>query len=171
MPTLKHSGWNAYGLAVLSVTGSVILTSTLIPLVHQRVPLLPFVVAVLVSAWYFGLKPGLAATLLGALSADYFFIEPTFSFRPSNHGDLALLILLVLIGVSVSILTEKVHTAQVAILQSRERLDLATADTGVGIFESFPKEDRVIWTPQMEALFGMDPGTFRGTYSAFAERV
>src|SRR5258707_6223144 len=104
MPTLKHSGWNAYGLAVLSVTGSVILTSALIPLVHQRVPLLPFVVAVLVSAWYGGLKTGLAATVLGALSADHF----------SNHGDLALLILLVSLRVAVSILTGKVHAGQAA---------------------------------------------------------
>ncbi len=161
MSTLKHSGWNNYGLAVLSVTGSIILTFALLPLVHQRIPLLPFVVAVLVSAWYGGLKPGLAATFLGALSADYF----------SNHGDLALLILLVSIGIAVSILTEKVHIAQAVIIESRERLDLATAASGVGIFESFPKEDRVIWTPQMEILFGLDPGTFLGTYSDVAERV
>src|SRR2546427_10841431 len=66
MPTLKHSGWNAYGVAVLSVAGSVILTFALIPLVHQRVPLLPFVAAGLVSPWDRGLEPGVGAPLLGA---------------------------------------------------------------------------------------------------------
>src|SRR5438093_547279 len=104
MSVLKCSGWKAYSVVVVSVSGSTILTFALAPLIHQRVTLLPFVVAVLVSSWFGGMKPGLAATFLGVLSADYFFTKPIFGLWPVTKGELTLLILLVCIGTSVSIL-------------------------------------------------------------------
>ena len=167
----RNSVWKAWCIAVLSVVGSTILTFALAPLVHEKVTLLPFVLAVLVSAWYGGISTGLAATFFGALSADYFFLKPTFALWPVTQGELALLTLLMGVGVAVSLLTEKVHTAHAAILQSRERLELATAATGVGIFEWFRKEDRIFWTPQMEGLFGLETGSYEGTSAAFAKRV
>src|SRR5689334_6981307 len=42
-------------------------------------PLIPFVAAVVMSASYGGLKPGLLATALSALAADYLFI-------PTHHS-------------------------------------------------------------------------------------
>ncbi len=170
MPT-RHSAWKAYSIAAVSVVGSTILTFALAPLVHEKVSLLPFVLAVLVSAWCGGIRPGLATTFFGALSADYFFLEPTFALWPVTQSELALVTLLVSIGVSVSLLTEKAHTAHATILQGRERLDLATAATGVGIFEWFRKEHRIFWTPQMEGLFGLEPGSYEGTFAAFTKRV
>jgi len=167
----RNSGWKAYSVAVRSVVGSTILTFALAPLVHENVTLLPFVLAVLVSAWYGGVSTGLAATFIGALSADYFFLEPTFALWPVTQSELAVLTLLVGVGGSVSLLTEKAHTAHAAIIQSRERLDLATAATGVGIFEWFRKEDRSFWTPQMEGLFGLEAGSYEGTSAAFAKQV
>ncbi len=167
----RNSVWKAWCIAVLSVVGSTILTFALAPLVHEKVTLLPFVLAVLVSAWYGGISTGLAATFFGALSADYFFLKPTFALWPVTQGELALLTLLIGVGVAVSLLTEKVHTTHAAILQSRERLELATAATGVGIFEWFRKEDRIFWTPQMEGLFGLEPGSYDGTSAAFAKQV
>ena len=38
-----------------------------------------FFAAVMVSAWYGGLGAGLLATILSALSLDYFFIAPIYS--------------------------------------------------------------------------------------------
>src|SRR5258708_14697836 len=145
----RNAVWKAWCIAVLSVVGSTILTFALAPLVHEKVTLLPFVLAVLVSAWYGGMSTGLAATFFGALSADYFFLKPTFALWPVTQGDLALLALLVSIGVSVSLLTKRAHTSHAAILKSRERLDLATAATGGGIFERLRTEDRTFWTPPM----------------------
>lgn len=43
-----------------------------------------FFAAVMVSAWYGGLGPGLLATLLSTLAINYFYIEPTHSFDVSN---------------------------------------------------------------------------------------
>ena len=39
----------------------------------------PFVIAVTVSAWYGGLRPGLLATVLGAVFAVFFFVPPYYS--------------------------------------------------------------------------------------------
>src|SRR5260370_38884055 len=85
----------AWCIVVLSVVASTILTFALAPLVHEKVTLLPFVLAVLVSAWYGGISTGLAATFFGALSADYFFFKPTFSLWPVTQVELALLNLLI----------------------------------------------------------------------------
>ena len=50
-------------------------------------PFLPFVLAVLLSAWHGGLKPGLLATALGAGIAVFLFTEPHYSFRITNDGE------------------------------------------------------------------------------------
>ena len=55
--------------------------------------------------------------------------------------------------------------------QLTERLSLALRSTNTGVWELDPATDEVIWTESMERLFGVDPGTFDGTYDEFAERV
>src|SRR5437763_1989929 len=55
-----------------------------------------FFIAVMVSAWYGGLGAGLLATILSALSLDYFFIAPIFSI-PLYLGSLLLLCSLLLV--------------------------------------------------------------------------
>ena len=45
-----------------------------------------FFAAVMVSAWYGGLGAGLLATILSALSLDYFFIAPNLLHNPGSIG-------------------------------------------------------------------------------------
>jgi len=54
---------------------------------------------------------------------------------------------------------------------SERRLEVALAGTDTGVWEWDMTTDEVIWTESMERLFGLEPGTFEGTFEAFAERV
>ncbi|HJX89443.1 MAG TPA: DUF4118 domain-containing protein, partial [Pyrinomonadaceae bacterium] len=67
-----------YGLAVSSV--AVALTFSL--LLHPDVLVSPvFFLAIMLSAWFGGIGPGLLAALLSTTAIDYFFLPPLYSFR------------------------------------------------------------------------------------------
>lgn len=55
--------------------------------------------------------------------------------------------------------------------EREERLTLAQRAGGIGTFEWFIEEGRVVWTPEMEALFGLPPGSFEGRYEHWTRRV
>ena len=54
---------------------------------------------------------------------------------------------------------------------SDERLHLAQAAAGIGHFEWLIDSDRNIWSPEVEALYGVEPGGFEGSYAAWRKRV
>jgi K+-sensing histidine kinase KdpD len=71
----------SYGIAVLSV-GTALIISRL-PAIHlQDAPVSLFLCAVLVSAWFGGIGPGLLATALSALTFNYYFLPPIHSLGP-----------------------------------------------------------------------------------------
>lgn len=68
-------------IAVLSVTIALLLMLLINPWISmQSSPFLMFFLAVTVSAWYGGIKPGLVATILSALASYYWFVLPLHSF-------------------------------------------------------------------------------------------
>lgn len=67
-----------YGIAVASV-GLALAVASLLPYRADPSHFTLFFAAVMVSAWYGGLGAGLVATILSALSLDYFFIAPVHS--------------------------------------------------------------------------------------------
>lgn len=77
-----------------------------------QAPFFPFVLAVLVTAWYGGLKPGLLTTALGAVLGVYLFAPPAYSSWPDFSGVTVTTALFVVIGVTASWLYEALHTAR-----------------------------------------------------------
>jgi len=70
-----------YGIAVLSVAAALIISQ--LPAIHlQDAPVSLFLCAVLVSAWFGGIGPGLLATALSALAFNYYFLPPIHSLGP-----------------------------------------------------------------------------------------
>ncbi|WP_247730464.1 PAS domain-containing protein [Halovivax limisalsi] len=55
--------------------------------------------------------------------------------------------------------------------EATQRLEVALAGTNTGVWEWDMETDDVVWTESMERLFGLEPGTFEGTFEAFADRV
>ena len=70
-----------YGIAVLSVSSALIISR--LPAIHlQDAPVSLFLCAVLISAWFGGIAPGLLATALSALAFNYYFLPPIHSLGP-----------------------------------------------------------------------------------------
>jgi PAS domain S-box-containing protein len=57
------------------------------------------------------------------------------------------------------------------LLKSQLRLELAQEAGGIGTFDWDILTDEVVWTEQLEALFGLAPGGFGGTFEHWRQRV
>ncbi len=102
-------------------------------------PLIHYVSAVVVSAWLGGLWPGLFATVLGALAAEYFFLPPLSGIDPVQ-GAPVLAYLVICSATSriieafhrvrrrLEIALAATENQRAALVDSQERLRLAHAD-------------------------------------------
>ncbi|MCL6751055.1 PAS domain S-box protein [Nostoc sp. CCCryo 231-06] len=112
MPHIHYSRLLRYGIIVLIVALALVLMLMLDPWLSMNgTPFLLFFSAVMVSAWYGGLKSGLLATSLSALLSDYFFLPPAYelNFDLSNFVQIGLFALQ---GLLFSILCEALKTAK-----------------------------------------------------------
>jgi PAS domain S-box-containing protein len=75
-----------YAFAVVAVGAALLYKLLLAPVLDQPDPFLLFALAVLASAWRGGLGPGLLAAVLSVGTADYFLLEPRFSFGFAESG-------------------------------------------------------------------------------------
>src|SRR4026208_2149603 len=67
-----------YSLALITVALALIITSTL----KNFTDITPlFYAAIVVSAWFGGMGPGLLAVVLSELAIDYYFVPPFYSLR------------------------------------------------------------------------------------------
>ena len=62
------------------------------------------------------------------------------------------------------------HKAEDTLCESEERLRLAQMRTGIGIWDWDLHTGKLTWTPELEALFGLAPGTIK-SYADFRARV
>jgi PAS domain S-box-containing protein len=62
------------------------------------------------------------------------------------------------------------HNAEDALRESEERLRLTQLRTGVGIWDWDLRTGKLTWTPELEALFGLEPGSVK-CYADFRGRV
>ena len=69
--TRGENGLLRYGFAVLAVGAAFAIKLLLDPLIVQESPFLLILGAIMISAWYGGLGPGLLATVAAGLATDY----------------------------------------------------------------------------------------------------
>ena len=100
-----------YAVALLSVALALGATLLLNPYLTPT-PAALFYVAVMVSAWYGGLGPGLLATVLSTLAINYFFFKPLYSDNITNLSRLVPLVVFILAAGLISSLNESRRTAQ-----------------------------------------------------------
>src|ERR1044072_7259093 len=109
-----------YGLAVIIVGVALVLTRAL----QHYTDITPlFYAAIIVSAWFGGMGPGLLAVVLAELSIDYYFVEPLYTFR-LGPKPITFLVVFGVLAVLTSWMSSKRRRAEEALRQARDELDL-----------------------------------------------
>src|SRR5262245_51364722 len=112
---------SAYGVAVLATAVLLVVRWLLWPVLGDAVPHMFFFPAVMAAAYYGGFGPGLLATLLAALAANYLFTEPRFSLQVKGVNATVALPLFVLAGAIISALCESLHRARRRLVADERR--------------------------------------------------
>src|SRR5438105_2675235 len=110
----------AYGVAVLATALLLLVRWPLWPVLEDAVPHMTFFPAVMIAAYFGGFWPGLLATGLSAVAANYFLTRQLSSFHVTSVNDVVALVLFVLVGTIISGLCESLHRARHRI-QTEER--------------------------------------------------
>jgi PAS domain S-box-containing protein len=176
--TRRTSIFLRYGVAILAVALVIALKLLVDPLIAEQSPFLLLAAAVVVGAWFGGLGPGLLATALGALAADYFFLPPVGSFTPLGVAFLPLF-LFGLQGVLISVLVEALRSArqraeasaqealshQASLRRSEERFRLLVEGVSdYAIFMLDPEGRVVSWNDGAERITGYRAGEITGNH-------
>src|SRR6266404_978414 len=116
----RPAAWR-YGVAVLSVAAALGLTR----LPHTGLDLAPvgvFLCAVMFSAWFGGIGPGITAIILAGFAFDYFFLLPKYSFTPLPV-EIPRLIVFTLAALFVGSLSAGQRTATESLKGARDELE------------------------------------------------
>lgn len=114
--------FNTYGLPLLTVGLALLLTLLLKPLMQLGYSLL-FLAAIMISAWYGGLRSGLLATFLAIVCLSYFFISPTYSIWISELNGAAWLALFIVVSALISSLNEARKRAEASLRLVNQELE------------------------------------------------
>ncbi len=161
MLKVTRSRLQQYSVAGLCVGVALVLMLALDPwLAMTKTPFLLFFGAVMVSAWYKGLRAGLVSTFLSVLISDYFFIQPIYSLALDLPNTIRL-VLFALQGILFSVLCEALRTAKRRAEVSLEKLQAAevryrhiveTAGEGIWLFDAQLRTEYV--NPQLAQMLG-----------------
>ena len=105
------SPMSGYLVAIAATLVVLLLRLLLSGLLGDSAYFFPFVIAVTVSAWYGGLRPGLLSTVLGALFAIFFFVPPYYTLRITDHRLIIGLVFFVIANVTISFVCDALHKA------------------------------------------------------------
>jgi len=133
-----------YGVAVAVVALALVLTLLLRPFLDPDVFSL-FFAAVMVSAWYGGLGPGLLATALAVLLIDAFLLYPVDQFTLNLHSFLRL-IMFMLVALLISSLTAARRRAEDALRKAHDELEMRVQERTAELVQA----NQELWRLQRE---------------------
>src|SRR5258706_2125879 len=116
-----RSAVEVYGVAVAAALVCLLLRWPLWPVLGDAVPHMSFFPAVMIAAYYGGLGPGILATVLSAIAANYFLTHQFRHFHITSANDIAALILFLATGAIISVLSESLHRTQRRMLENERR--------------------------------------------------
>ena len=109
-----------YGLAVATVAVALFITKSL----EQYTDITPlFYAAIVVSAWFGGMGPGLLAVALSTIAIDYNFVEPLYTLNLGAKR-ISFLIVFGFLAVVTSWMSSRRRQSEEALRQARDELDL-----------------------------------------------
>ena len=150
----RRSRLIAYGVAVAATTLAVLLRLVLFRFLGITDPYITFLPGVIVAAYIGGLWPGLLATLLSTLAADYFLTTPRYSLYMDNPADIYALSLFVLVAAAFSAICESRLRSQRRIVASERRYAVTLASIGDAVIATDTQGRVTFLNPMAESLTG-----------------
>src|SRR5205807_8624810 len=116
----------SYWIAILSVAAALIISRW--PALHLRdAPVSLFLCAVILSAWFGGIWPGLLATALSALTFYYFFLPPIHSLG-AKPDEIPRLLVFMVSALFVGSLSVAQRSATESLRRARDDLKLTVQE-------------------------------------------
>jgi PAS domain S-box-containing protein len=167
-----------YGVAIGSTAIALLLRIWLEPLVSENLGSF-FYIAILISSWYGGFRPGIVTVVLSTLTINYFFVYPRYQLWLSQPKDLLQLSIFLLVALLINLLTSNFLKSKQKIQQlsqklaqeNAEQLRMALSAAQMGMWDWNMVTGEIKWSPEHEQLFGLAVGTFDGRYETFASYV
>lgn len=154
--------WSGYAIAAW---GTVIAAAARWAL--GEVAYITFLPVVFIAAMVGGEGPGLLATALSLVAGNLLFLEPFGRLSVANVGQALGMGSFAVISVTISILAGRYRRKSQALLESEARLRMALHIARIGTFELNVQTGVTTWSPETEEIYGLVPGTFAGTESAW----
>lgn len=110
-----------YGVALGTLTIALFLTFLLAPFLTQSISVF-FFVAITITTWYGGLRPGFVAIVLSTLAVNHFFVPPVGQVAGLTTSDTILFVTFSLVGVVIHTLSSSLRASQQRIQQLSHQL-------------------------------------------------
>jgi len=115
------AAWIRYGAALFAVALAILARWFADPrLGTQQLPYGSVLVATMIVAWFAGVRPALVVVAVGGLAANFFLLQPRWSFAPGPDKQSWGLVVFTILGTAMSLLGGFVH-------HQRARAELALA--------------------------------------------
>ena len=181
-PELWQSLVLHYGCAVVSVALAIWVRLLLDPLLGDHSRYAVMLLAILITAWYGGGKPGLTALVLGVFSADYFLIPPRGEFGHKGIDGYLELTLYACVELGIVLIcgfmrssslrtVQTLQSTQKDLTQSEDRLGLVLQSSGITVWSWDIRANTVKADEQYSVIFGVPFGQFPRTVEEFAAAV
>lgn len=163
-----------YGMAIGSTVVALLLTLLLEPFLSQVISPF-FFVAITLTTWYGGLRPGIVAIILSTLAVHIFLVWPLGNLTNYSFGDLVRLVTFSSVALIIHRLKSDLQKSQRRIDQlnqqlleeNADRLKIALNAAQMGMWDWDLVSEEITWSPEQERLFGLAPGQFDGKYETF----
>jgi len=142
----------------------------------NRYPRLLLYPAVLWAAYRFGQRGANAATIVVSGIATWGTLHGFGPFASADVNE-SLFLLQIYIGtltgtnLILGAAVSERRLAEDALRENQERTRIAQQVTRWGVFDYSYATERNYWSPELEALYGLQPGEFEGTYEAWRRRI
>ncbi|MBI1280507.1 MAG: PAS domain S-box protein [Anaerolineaceae bacterium] len=148
---------NPYAVAIMMPILA-LLASLLFAPYLVRTTLLFFIIAVLISGWYGGVKHGLLSGLISGIFLDYFFLGTGFSFGVAVT-DIPVIGLFALIVLIISIMEESRLRTERALRQSRDQLQVVLQSITDGVTAQSPNGELLFANESAARFAGFNSST------------
>jgi len=152
MPKFLSSPLLYYGIAPITVVVALLLT-LLIGKTLMLQSNVFFLVAVMISAWYGGVRSGLLSLALSILTISYFFLPAINSFT-SGLSDTLRLILFTVVAAPISLIIAAHKRSEERLRKSEELQRITLSNISVAIFLTDGEGDFTYVCPNTQVIFG-----------------